>query len=142
MNTGILLNKDGFLKRLITLCLRSGLTDFPKDVRDQHVLLKSAMIGLDDSQTFTEKEINEFLKNWIDQVCQIKGIDQVTLRRHLIDAGYLTRTKDGSTYQVSTSGPHRQYFDESIEKLDIPGEIDKARQEIERRKREFLQKKK
>jgi hypothetical protein len=136
------IDKDYFIKRLVTLCWKSGLSDFPKDIRDQHIILKSIMLAIEPSRIFTEQEINEHIKIWMDSVCHIKGLDQVTLRRRLIDTGYLKRTKDGATYQVSASGPHSQFFDESVDQLDIASEIDKARQEIERKKREFLYKKK
>jgi hypothetical protein len=140
MDTNNLMDREAFLKRLLTLCLKSGLTDFPKGIRDQHILLKSAIMGLDPSRTFSEKEINDHLKTWLVRVCQIKVIDQVIMRRFLIDAGYLTRTKDGATYQVSASGPHNRYFDKSVEQIDIQVEIERAREEFERKKRDYLEK--
>jgi hypothetical protein len=142
MKANPLMDKQDYVKRFTTLCLRSGLNDLPKDIRDQHILMKSIILTLEPSMSFTELDINKHIINWIDNFCQIQGLDQVTLRRRLIDAGYLTRTKDGATYQVSASGPHNQYFDESVEQVDIAAEIGKARQEIGRRKREYLQKKK
>jgi hypothetical protein len=129
-----------FIKRLINLCLRSGLTGFPKDELDQHILLKSAAITLVRSAVYTETEINEKLKTWIDQIARIEGIDHGTLRRSLIDNGYLIRDKDGSSYQVSPTGPRLVHFDSSIEQLDPLQVLKDARREIEERKRAYLEK--
>lgn len=140
MNDVRQISRDHFEKRLVALCLRSGLSGFPKDEVDQHILLKSAILDLDPSGTFTEQEINAQLQYWINQVTQLKGIDHGTLRRWLIDAGYLTRSKDGSSYQVSPSGNRAYSFDAAIEHIDVAEVIKKGREEIERKKREYMQK--
>ncbi|MBE0411452.1 MAG: DUF2087 domain-containing protein [Anaerolineales bacterium] len=142
MKANRLMNKEEFIKRLATLCLKSGLSDLPKDLRDQHILLKSIELTLEPSGTFTEKEINEQIKKWVDDVSQIKGLDQATLRRRLIDTGYLKRSKDGTTYQLTPGSSQKEYFDESVDQLDIPMEIEKAREEIETRKRDYLRREK
>lgn len=136
------ITKDHFAKRLVDLCLRSGLSGFPKDDVDQHILLKSAVLTFDQSGTYTEPEINAKLQYWINQVSQIKGIDHGTLRRWLIDAGYLTRSKDGSSYQVSPTGNPAYSFDAAIEQIDVVEVIQNGREEIERRKREYMEKSK
>lgn len=133
--------KEYFIKRLADLCLKSGLLDFPKDVTDQHILLKSAvlMVGKPGS-SFSEKQINEKLELWFLEIGQIKFLDPVTIRRTLVDTGYLTRSKDGASYQVSQSGPRTILMDEAIDQLDVPQVISTAREEIARRKREYQEK--
>ena len=44
MNTTQSLSAEQFSKRLVNLCLRSGLGGMPKDETDQHILLKSAVL--------------------------------------------------------------------------------------------------
>ena len=39
MNANQTVTEPLFLKRLTNLCLRSGMTGFPKDELDQHILL-------------------------------------------------------------------------------------------------------
>ncbi len=134
------ISKDYFVKRLVTLCLRSGLTGFPKDDADQHILLKSAMIAFDPARVYTEQEINEKLKSWVDQVSQIPGIDHGTLRRRLVDTGYLTRSKDGSAYQISSPSPGMPSFEAAIDEIDAVEVIHAAREEIAQRKRAYLEK--
>jgi hypothetical protein len=58
----------------------------------------------------------------------------------LVDAGYLIRNKDGSSYQVVPLAPRPQFFEESIEEIDIPEVLKTAREEIARRKQEYLAK--
>jgi hypothetical protein len=49
MNANQPVTEQLFVKRLTNLCLRSGLTGFPKDDLDQHILLKSAALTFDPS---------------------------------------------------------------------------------------------
>jgi hypothetical protein len=129
-----------FMKRLVDLCLRSGLSGFPKNDVDQHILLKSAAVTIGQPGSFTEKELNEKLEYWVKHIGQIKNIDRITLRRRLVDTGYLTRNKDGSSYQVAQPGPRTVLFDEAIDQMDILEVLTAAREEMARKKREYLEK--
>ena len=140
MNNDHLITKDYFIKRIGDLCLRSGLAGFPKDINDQHILLKSAIIMVGQSGSFSEQEINEKLETWVRHISQNKGIDRVTLRRRLVDTGYLVRDKDGASYQIAPTGSQPRSFEPAIEELDILRVIEDAREEIARRKREHMQK--
>jgi hypothetical protein len=138
MNANQTVTAQTFIKRLVNLCLRSGLTGFPKDELDQHILLKSAALTLDRSAVYSEAEINDKLKTWIDQIVRLEGIDHGTLRRGLVDSGYLSRDKIGSAYQVSQ--PSSVTYDDSIEAIDPQQVLEDARREIEERKRAYLEK--
>jgi len=140
MNTTKPITQEFFIKRLADLCIKSGLAGFPKDDTSLHILLKSAVITLGQSESFTEKEVNEKLESWLKDISQMKGIDHVSLRRMLVDIGYLTRNGDGSSYQVLQPGPRPDLFDTTIDQLDIKNEIEAAREDIAHRKREFLEK--
>lgn len=134
------ITKDYFIKRLAELCLKSALTNFPKDDLDHHILLKSVVLMMGSSAGFSEKEVNEKLETWVKDVGHIKFMDHVTLRRRLIDMGYVTRKTDGSNYQVTQPGPRPEFFEKEIDRLDILAVITAAREEIARRKREYLEK--
>jgi hypothetical protein len=142
MSTNLPITKATFTKRLSDLCLKSGLPEFPKNETDQQILLKSAMLMVGQSGSFTEKEINAILQNWINNVCPIKTLDYASLRRYLVDAGYLTRSKDGSSYEVVQPGPGAKLFEADIDQLDPVEVIAAAREEIARRKREYLERSK
>jgi hypothetical protein len=105
MNHTKLVSREHFIKRLIDLCLRSGLAEFPKDRSAQQILFKSMVLMINTPNPLTEKEINEKLSSWINHVCPIENLDHITVRRMLIDAGYITRSNDGSRYQLSLIDP-------------------------------------
>jgi hypothetical protein len=134
------ITQEYFTKRLAELCLRSGLAEFPKDEVDVHILLKSAALGFDPARVYTEKEVNEKLESWLNNVCPMKFIDRVMLRRRLVDTGYLDRAKDGSTYQFRPGRTKPPFFDPAVDEVDPETVIDTAREEIARRKREYMEK--
>jgi hypothetical protein len=134
------ITKEYFAKRLGELCLRGGSNGFPKNMADQHILLKSTVLTLDQSRSYSEPEINEKLEYWVRNICQNKGIDRVSLRRRLVDLGYLDRSKDGASYRLVQPGPQPQLFEAAIDLLDLVQVIETARSEIARRKNEYLQK--
>lgn len=142
MNNDQPISKDYFVKRLADLCLKSGLPGFPKNETDQHILLKSAVLLMDRSGNFTEREVNDKLDTWVKEVSQIKNIDRVTLRRGLVDSGYLVRSKDGSSYQVVQPGPRPELFEVDVDQVNPVEVIAAAREEIARRKREYQAKSK
>jgi hypothetical protein len=140
MVDGQAITKEYFIKRLLDLCLRSGLSGFPKDPVNQNILLKSALLSIGKAGIFTEKEINERLAYWITHISRIKNIDHVTLRRRLVDEGYLLRNNDGSCYRVSLTAPRPQFFEAAVDQADIREIIEAGREEIARRKREYMEK--
>jgi len=138
MNIPKVITKEYFIKRLGDLCLRSGLSGFPAGKEEQHILMKSAVLGLDPSGSYTEREIDTKLQLWISEIVEFKGIDHVIMRRCLIDAGYLTRNKDGSCYQVPAD-PQVYTFDDSIDELDVASILQGERDRIALRKKEYLE---
>jgi hypothetical protein len=132
--------REYFVKRVVQLCLRSGLSDLPKDELDRHILYKSALLAFAPDAAYTEKEVTARLDSWVSGISQIKNIDGVTLRRYLIDTGYLTRSKDGSEYRVAHPGPQPPFYDEAIETVNLLEELENARLENERRKQAYLRK--
>ena len=140
MSTLEKMTAEQFSKRLANLCLRSGLAGMPKDEMDQHVLLKSVVLMVPAAGALSEMEINEKLQAWLSQVCVIKNFDRVTLRRWLVDTGYLTRSSNGAAYQVAQPAPRADLFEASVDQIDVLGTIQAAREEMERRKQAFLAK--
>lgn len=129
-----------FKKKLINLCLRSGMTQFPSDENNRNILCKSAVVGLDDARSYTDKEINQHLEWWLMQICPMETIDFITLRRLLVDAGYLTRNPAGTVYNVCGSAPHPGCFDPAVDNIDVEEVIRTAREDIERRKTAYMEK--
>lgn len=134
------MTREQFTKRLTALCLRGGSTGFPKNEIDEHVLLKSAVLDIPPAESYSEAEINEALQHWVDDINTGTLIDYGMLRRRLIDTGYLTRERDGSSYQIARPGPRPELFADEIEQINILQVILDGREEIERRKQEFMNK--
>ncbi len=137
METPVITVAD-FKKRLIDLCLRSGLTDFPVKRRDQLILLQSIAVGFDSAKTYSETEINAGIREWLDRLGCFPGWDHLMLRRRLIDEGLLSRTRDGSRYRVEPASPSGIAFDPAIAGLDVFGALEEGRESIVRKKEEYL----
>lgn len=135
-----LLSVEQFTQRLVELCLRSNLSAIPKKTIDQQILLKSAAMVIGNSGIMTEKELTEKLSVWTNEVCVIAGFDRVSLRRWLVDSGYLIRSKDGAEYLLAQPDPGCRYFSPEINHLDIKLVLQDAREEQARRKQEFINK--
>jgi hypothetical protein len=105
----------------------------PKKQLDRHILFISAILGLDSSRQYSEKELNEPLHAWTTRFGANVGLDHVTLRRLLVDEGYLNRDAAGSFYALkATDLPYT--FDPGIESLDLGELIYAAKRAREERK--------
>jgi hypothetical protein len=131
---------DLFTKKFADLCLKGGMSGMPKDELDQHILLKSMAITFETGVSYAEQEVNEKLAFWINKITNIQGLDHVSLRRRLVDAGYLLRSPDGSSYQVTATGPYQPTFDPAIAGVELAAVLQQRKAEIERRKQEYLTK--
>lgn len=69
------------------------LTGFPRKEKRKVALLRHISGFFKKGRTYTEQEVNEVLKPFLKD-------DYVTLRRYLIEYGYLDRKDDGSAYWV------------------------------------------
>lgn len=68
------------------------LTNFPAMEKKKIVILRAIVQELDRDRVYTEKELNEFLKQIYD--------DYATLRRYMIEYGFMERTSDCSKYWI------------------------------------------
>lgn len=139
MNTPLPITAAAFRKRLVDLCCRSGLADLPKDQIDQHILFKSMLLLVGRNGPLSGQEMDEKLKQWINQIGGIQKLDHASLRRWLIDAGYITRNSDGTCYQVAQPGPHADWFSAEVDELNVVEVIQTGLEEIARRKQAFMQ---
>ncbi|MCG8590815.1 MAG: DUF2087 domain-containing protein [Proteobacteria bacterium] len=95
-----MISVEEFVERLCLLGADRGPRGFPRKRRDRHILMKSIVMGLDSSRSYSEREINTLLRKWKREVAPAIRVDHVTLRRHLVDYGHLERTRDGNEYRV------------------------------------------
>lgn len=134
-----ILEKD-FVNRIVTLLVRSGLTDLPKSERDRQILFKSATLKFTPGVELTEGKVNELLGYWSAHIAGLTNYDYISLRRALVDYGYLERSSDGATYMLSSTGPGNWEFEAAIDEIDLEATLETARQEIEAKKRAYLEK--
>ena len=134
------ITEKDFRNRIVTLLVRSGLTDLPKSERDRQILFKSATLRFSPEVEMTEGEVNEQLGYWSTHVAGLINYDYISLRRALVDYGYLERSSDGGTYVLSPSGPGNWEFEAAIDEIDLEATLETAKEEIEARKRAYLEK--
>ncbi|WP_088548076.1 DUF2087 domain-containing protein [Paenibacillus aquistagni] len=82
--------KTKILQQYFKEGLNGPIESFPKKEKRKLVILQALLNRFDRGQTYTEKQINEILMTAYP--------DYVTLRRYLIEYGFLDRKDDGSEY--------------------------------------------
>jgi hypothetical protein len=128
-----------FKQRLEAICLSHGGGGLPRKRRDQDILFKSIMLFIDSTKAYSENELNQVLEKWLSEVGQTVAIDHVSLRRHLVDAGYLRRDLAGAVYKVHP-GAISALFEPAVDELDPARVIEKARQLRAEKKRQYQRK--
>src|SRR5688500_19161570 len=86
------------LKRMLA---NGPLTALPVRPHDLKVLLKLAAAQFEPGRKYSEPQVNDRLQEWLQPFCSPFGVDHVTLRRCLVDAGLLVRDKAGATYELA-----------------------------------------
>lgn len=111
-----------------------ALAHLPTRESDMAILVALAAARLRTGRTYREAEVNGVLRDWLAGFCTAGGPDHVTLRRCLVDAGLLTRSRDGSSYQ---RGPGRSVPTIAAEALAVEpaAVLEEVRREREGRKR-------
>ncbi len=92
---------DGARRALKRLLANGRLTSLPKRPADQELLVTLAAARIEPHRSCVEDEINERLTAWLETISEPFGIDHVTLRRMLVDSGFLKRTHSGSAYKIN-----------------------------------------
>jgi len=134
------ISRDEFVERLKDLCLKSGITGLPRRSRDRHFLLKSVVLTLSPRGNYAEREIDDKLAYWLADIGRSIDLGLVSLRRSLVDEGFLLRELGGSSYRVGVGGPHEKLFDTAVESVDVYRVIGKGMKKIQDKRREYLNK--
>lgn len=88
------------VERLLRRLLHAGrLRGFPKNPDQRDTVLAVVASGLIRRHAYNERTINEYLIDWLASVHAV--VDHVTLRRRMVDCGFLKRTMDGSRYLLN-----------------------------------------
>ena len=127
-----------FKSRLETLCLKGGGHGLPRKPHDQAILFKSITLTLDPQRDYTEAEINEALAKWLADIGQAVEIDHVSLRRYLVDAGYLRRDPGGRSYRI-VAEDEANLFEPAVDELEPGVVIQEALARRAQRKQQYRQ---
>ena len=85
---------------LLRNLLQTGaLQSLPANPHVRDTVLAVAAGGLVRQRPYAEREVNDVLSAWLASVRA--AIDHVTLRRRMVDLGFLKRTRDGSRYYLN-----------------------------------------
>lgn len=86
---------EQILKKYFPYGVDGQLTEFPRKEKRKLVILRQIAKRFTTGEPYTEAQVNEVLK----------GVyaDYVTLRRYLIEYGFLDRKSDGSTYWLKNN---------------------------------------
>jgi hypothetical protein len=128
-----------FIERLETLCSRQSAPGLPRKQQDRQILFKSVTLTLDPARTYAEVDLNQALSNWLANAGSMLEIDHVTLRRHMVDEGFLLRDSAGQAYMVNTAEAVAALFDPAINALDPVAVVEEAKERREERKRAYLE---
>ncbi|MBN1461411.1 MAG: DUF2087 domain-containing protein [Armatimonadetes bacterium] len=123
-----------FERRVASLGLGGFGPGLPRKQRDRHILLKSVALVLGHGRSYTEPEINEVLQSWLDAIGPNARMDYVSLRRCLVDEGYVTRDPAGRVYAVRPSDAGRFMFEVEVDSVDPIEIVRSARAEREGRR--------
>jgi hypothetical protein len=107
-----------FTRRLRALARGGVGPNLPRRAADAHILLKSVTLALAPRSPFTEKALGEALGAWLTAAGPRVDLDPVSLRRHLVDAGYLVRDSAGRSYRVELRPQHAIAFDAEVDGLE------------------------
>ena len=127
-----------FTHRLTTLCLQSRGSALPRRRRDRHIVLRSVVLTLDPDTRYRETEVNVRLEEWLAGVGSGFVIDHVSLRRELVDMGYLVRDAAGTGYRVAAGERAAIHFDSGVARIDPVALVAAAQEEREQRRKKHL----
>ncbi len=123
---------ETFVERFPRLVVGGG--EFPRKRLPQHVLLVSAVCGFPPGSRITETEVNDELQKWVLRFGGTFGIDHVSLRRFLVDEGYLARDPSGAWYELQAAG-RNVGFDAAIGQVDLEALVAAERERRKAKKR-------
>jgi hypothetical protein len=114
-----------FERRIADLCLGGVGPGLPRRQRDRHVLLKAVVLSIGQGRKLSEKVLNDSLRSWLNAVGAHVSMDHVSLRRYLIDGGYIARDRAGREYTVLPSDMTPGVFEPAVDVVD-PIEVVRA----------------
>lgn len=96
------MNDKPTVENVFRRLLKGGaLRRLPKSHADLQIVIGLAASALDPQRTYTEAEVNEWLKEWMAGFTRPSALDHVTIRRYLVDYRFLLRDPAGASYRTN-----------------------------------------
>ena len=124
-----------FKQRFAALTLAGG--GIPKRFEDRQLLAASVVSRIEPGRVYNEREIGLVLVRWCNSFGWRFAVDHVDLRRMVVDMGLVYRNASGSEYRLIDES-NAELYDPAIRELDLEQVVQEAKDERERRKREYL----
>ena len=128
-----------YRKRLESLCLGGVGPGLPRKRRDACILLRSALTAFPPARAFSQAQVDAALEFWVADIGPRVELDRVSLRRALIDFGYLARDDRGAEYRRAEPLPGPVGFEEGVDRIDPAGLLREARGRLERKRRQHAE---
>jgi hypothetical protein len=120
------------LKRLLA---NGPVAGWPGREGDARLLMGLAASRFAPGKSLSERTVSATLRDWLGGFCSPRGLDHVTMRRALVDAGLLARDKAGTTY-TADAARLGEYLPDDARMLDPATVLAAVRRERESRKRD------
>lgn len=121
------ISSQEFVERFISLCARGGAgRELPRKRRDRWILYRSIQTRLFDERPLPEREVTARIQDWLLEPGRDFATDAVTLRRELVDEGFLERDAYGREYKVSRAHERNIRFE------DPPADLEERLEERRR----------
>jgi hypothetical protein len=131
------MNDPNRIQATLTRMLRAGpLRNIPQRSADLEILVALGACRFSPGRVYSETEVRERLEPWLSLFVSPEGLDHVTLRRTLVESGFLVRDSAGTTYTVDHR-PVEAILPESERNLDPGDLLENLQAERERRKLEW-----
>jgi hypothetical protein len=90
--------EDAYRRKVMDTFFRHGrLVELPSQNKKKLVVLEHVLQEFEPEKAYTEHEVNQILLEFHEDVA--------TLRRALVNLGWMTRTRDGRTYRRASEAP-------------------------------------
>jgi GNAT superfamily N-acetyltransferase len=121
---------NAYLDRIQALAPREGLSlgaMHGASRADFALLMAAAALTFASGRTYSEREINEGLRQWLAGPGSMLAVDHVELRRWLVDMGVFTRDGYGRAYERATPPPEIDEAMVNLEGHDLDAVVREAR---------------
>lgn len=129
------ISRDEFVALLGELRNASAGKGLPRRARARWVLMRSMALLFERGVAYREAEVTEILRGWLAAMATEPLADHVTLRRLLVDAGYLVRDAAGAWYERAEPSNAPFAFAPEVESVNVFGAIQEAQAERQRQRR-------